>query len=66
MSITPKITIYSVDESKLEGVVFRKNRPLTKAAYYRVLLPEVLDVSIEKVLYLDCDIVVVGEVKELF
>lgn len=61
-----KITIYSVDESKLEGVVFRKNRPLTKAAYYRVLLPEVLDVSIEKVLYLDCDIVVVGEVKELF
>ena len=61
-----KITIYTVDETKLEGVVFMKNRPLTKAAYYRVLLPEVLDLSINKILYLDCDIVVIGKIKELF
>lgn len=61
-----EITIYDVDELRLEGVVFRKNRPLTKAAYYRVLLPEILDTSIEKILYLDCDIVVVGEVCEIY
>lgn len=59
-------TIYDVDESRLEGVRFRKERPLTKAAYYRILLPEILDESIEKVLYLDCDMIVVGTVNELF
>lgn len=60
------VTIYDVDESKLDGVKFRKCRPLTKAAYYRVLLPEVLDFSIDSIFYLDCDIVVVGSVKEIY
>ena len=61
-----KINVYDVDEMKLEGVKFRKNRPLTKAAYYRILLPEILAEDIERVLYLDCDIMVLGSVKELY
>jgi len=61
-----KLTISDVDESKLEGVQFRKSRPLTKAAYYRILLPEILPDNIERVLYLDCDMIVVGDLKELF
>lgn len=61
-----ELTIYDVDESKLDGVQFRKSRPLTKAAYYRTLLPEILPGNIERVLYLDCDMIVVGSVKELF
>ncbi len=61
-----ELTIYDVDDRKLDGVKFRKNRPLTKAAYYRILLPELLSEEIEKVLYLDCDIIVLGNVKELF
>lgn len=59
-------TIYEVDESRLEGVKFRKSRPLSKAAYYRILLPDLLDKSVDKVLYLDCDMIVVGSVKELY
>ena len=61
-----KINMYDVDETKLEGVKFRKNRPLTKAAYYRILLPELLAEDIERILYLDCDIIVLGSVKELY
>lgn len=61
-----ELTIYDVDESKLEGVKFRKFIPLTKAAYYRILLPEIIDKSISKILYLDCDIIVLGNIKELF
>lgn len=61
-----ELTIYEVDESKLDGVQFRISRPLTKAAYYRILLPEILDKSIKKILYLDCDMVVVGNVIELY
>lgn len=60
------ITIYDIDDSWLDGVKFRKNRPLTKAAYFRVLLSSVIDKSIEKILYLDCDMIVLGDVSELF
>ena len=59
-------TIYEVDESHLDGVKFRKKRPLTKAAYYRVLLPEVLDEDIDTILYLDCDIVVLDDISDIF
>lgn len=60
------ITFHDVDESKLEGVKFRTNRPLTKAAYYRVLLPEILDNSIEKILYLDCDMIILRDITEIY
>ena len=36
------IIFYEVDETNLEGVQFRKNRPLTKAAYYIILLHKIL------------------------
>ena len=61
-----ELSVYNVDESKLDGVKFRENRPLTKAAYYRVLLPEILSTEIDKILYLDCDIIVLGSVKDLY
>ena len=60
------IKIYDVDESKLEGVKFRENRPLTKAAYYRILLPEILDVSIDIILYLDSDIIILDKVVDIY
>ncbi len=64
-SYKQKIIFHVVDESLLEGVQFRINRPLTKAAYYRILLSSTLK-DIEKVLYLDCDMIILGKVRELF
>lgn len=60
------VVFYEVDESVLKNVKFRSKRPLSKAAYYRILLSSVLDESIKKVLYLDCDMIVVGDVSPLF
>ena len=60
------LTIHNMNESKLEGVKIRTQRPLTKAAYYRILLPDVINIGIDKILYLDCDIIVLGSVKELY
>lgn len=60
------IIYYDVDESRLQGVQFRKNRPLSMAAYYRLLLSSVLPNDLEKVLYLDCDIIVVRDLEEIF
>lgn len=60
------IKYYEVDEKKLIGVQFRKNRPLSMAAYYRLLLSSVLPQEIEKILYLDCDMVILRDISELF
>ena len=60
------IIFYEVDETNLEGVQFRKNRPLTKAAYYRILLPTILPQDIDKVLYIDCDMIILSDISDLF
>lgn len=60
-----EVYFYKVNEKILDGVKFRNKRPLTKAAYYRLLLPSILS-ELKTVLYLDCDIVVLGDVSELF
>lgn len=57
---------YDVDDSVLEGVQFRKNRPLSMAAYYRLLLSSILPCTLDKVLYLDCDMIVMRDIKEIF
>ena len=57
---------YSVNEEILEGVQFRKNRPLSMTAYYRLLLSSILPRNIDHVLYLDCDMIVMRDIKEIF
>ena len=59
-------SFYEVDEGRLTGVQFRKNRPLSMAAYYRLLLSSILPTQIDKVLYLDCDMIVVRDIQEIF
>lgn len=41
-------------------------RHITKAAYYRLYLSEILPRSLDKVLYLDCDIIVRHSIKDLW
>ena len=59
------ITFHKVDTFKLEGVKFRDKRPLSKAAYYRLLLSTILS-DLDKVLYLDVDTVILKNIKPLF
>lgn len=58
--------IYNVDEKPLDGVQFRKKRPLTKAAYYRLLLSSIISQDINKILYLDCDMIILDDISPLF
>lgn len=60
------LSFHKVNKTVLQGVKFRNKNPLSYAAYYRVLLPTILDASIHKVLYLDCDIIVVSDISRLF
>lgn len=61
-----QVRFYEVDEYPLNGVQFRKKNPLSMAAYYRLLLAEVLPQNIEKVLYLDVDLLVLKDISEIF
>lgn len=61
-----KSVFYTVDDNRLIGVQFRKNRPLSLAAYYRLLLADILPKDLNQVLYLDCDMIVMGDISELF
>jgi lipopolysaccharide biosynthesis glycosyltransferase len=60
------VAFYSVDESCLKGVQFRKNRPLSMAAYYRLLLASILPSDLDKVLYMDCDMIILQDISEIF
>ena len=61
-----KISFYQIDDTMLKDVNRRDNSPVSIATYYRILLPELLDQSIEKIFYLDCDVVVLGSIKPLY
>lgn len=61
------INIYDVDETYFENLTIADNHPnLSIATYYRLILPTILDTAIDRILYLDCDVIVLGNVKNLF
>ena len=57
-----ELDILIVDDSKLRGL----KATWTIYTWYRVLLPELLDEDIHRVLYLDADVLVAGNIGELF
>ena len=62
------IIFYDIDMDRL-GKLFIDQHwhpDLSIACYYRLMLASLLDESIEKVFYLDCDIIVLGDVSPLF
>ncbi len=52
------ITVYKIDKKDLGNCPIRKNDHVSIATYFRILLPLLIPESISKILYLDCDIVV--------
>lgn len=48
-----------------QGVTFYESNHLTKAAYYRLFIPSIFK-DYSRVLYLDCDLVVLQNIDELF
>ena len=56
---------YTIDSpEKLDNL--KVSAHISKAAYYRLLIPDILPVSIDKVLYLDSDLVVKSSLEELY
>lgn len=59
-----KIKWISVDESKLQNM--KVDGHITLATYYRILIPELLPKKINKVIYLDCDLLVNEDISNLW
>lgn len=57
-----ELKVVIVDDSKLHGL----KDTWTIYTWYRVLLPEILDEDVHRVLYLDADVLVAGNIEHLF
>lgn len=63
------VKFYVLDREILKSFPIGKgmaNTYVSLATYYRLFIPEVLSTSIEKVLYLDCDVIVNGDLCDLW
>lgn len=60
-----EINFITVSQETFSNCTLGEAKHISTAAYYRLLLPEVLP-DIEKIIYLDCDVQVKGSLNELF
>lgn len=58
--------VYETGNALLEGCSIYGESHISLATYYRIFLESILPRSINKVLYLDCDLIVNGSIKELW
>ncbi len=61
-------TIIFYDMSRIDSFkdVHITHEALSEATYYRLVLESVIPQNIEKILYLDCDVIVLNDLSELF
>lgn len=59
-----EITFYDIDEKEFKD--FKTTKQWNIATYFRLLLPELIDINVERVLYVDCDIIFRGKIRELY
>lgn len=60
------VSFYEISPEATEGLVLPKHLHFTEAVYYRLFFPSLVPNHVKKLLYLDTDIVVMGNVAELY
>ena len=60
------IQFISIDGKLMEGLSIRQGDTVSLATYFRLLAPDFLPQEVDKVIYLDCDIVVDGPIRPLW
>jgi lipopolysaccharide biosynthesis glycosyltransferase len=61
-----EIHFYEIEESHLAALVLNEGDHFTVAAYYRLFFPLLVPAEVKKLLYLDTDIIVLGDLMELY
>jgi len=61
------IFFYSLDKQIVQQFILAKDSPhITAATYYRLYFPELIPPGIDYLLYLDTDIIVLGDLSKLY
>ncbi len=60
------ICFYDIDDSILNNCPIREGSYITVTTYFRIFLSSILPENIEKVLYLDCDLIVRKDLKDFW
>ena len=61
------VSFYAPDEKLLEGFAIKKfSKRISMATYYRCILADLLPTTIDKLIYLDCDIVILGDIRQFW
>lgn len=58
------IQFYAIDNNVFNGFVITHH--ITLATYYRIIIPELLNQNIDKIIYLDCDMIIDGNIHTLW
>lgn len=61
-----QIVFYEIDETQLSGISLPEKMHFSIATYYRLFLPKLIDKKIKKILYLDTDIIIKGDLRDLY
>jgi lipopolysaccharide biosynthesis glycosyltransferase len=59
-----RVTFLSVDQSDYAD--FPTQGHVSAPAYYRISIPELFDESVERAIYLDCDLIIKGDLQDLW
>lgn len=65
-SYNQRIEIITVDSEILKNCPIRQGDHVSIATYYRLLAPKLLPSNIEKILYLDCDMIIDSDITDLY
>jgi lipopolysaccharide biosynthesis glycosyltransferase len=60
------ISFVAINSRQIKTANFSEADYISIASYYRLLIPVLLPLEINKVLYLDCDMLVIGDLGELY
>ena len=60
------ISFYEIAPEDIEGLIIPEQSYFTLATYYRLFFPLMVPETVKKLLYLDTDIVVVGDLSEIY
>lgn len=61
-----QMRVYCLGEHFLDNFYTKSDSHISKSTYYRLFISSIIDDSVTKVLYLDCDLVVVGSICDLW
>lgn len=61
-----QIFFYEIDKNNLTGFVIPENTHFSLATYYRLFFPALVPNEVERLLYIDIDIVVIDDLAELY